>query len=733
MIHNLSFRNLSWLLASLTLVMAPHAPRLPLWVPFLCVAIVLWRLFLAWRNHPLPPHWLLMLLAFSAIGGIFLSYGTIFGRDTSVTLLIVLTAMKLLETHRQRDAMVAVFLGYFIVITNFLYSQTIPTALYMLLVVLVITATLVGFNHMSSPPRTMVRLRLAGVLLAQAVPLMIILFVFFPRVQGPLWGLPQDAHTGVSGLSDSMTPGSISRLILSDAVAFRVNFEGDIPKAKQLYWRGPVLWQFDGKTWSPGRADSLPQSGSLREARQGSASAEQVSGHDTSVGRADSLPQSGSLREARQGSASAEQVSGHDTSAEPKSTQDSFQYEAQDKPVKYAVTLEPHNNHWLFALDMPASLPPESTASGDYQVLSRTPVRSRIRYEIASHLSYRIGLNADKEELIRALQLPPAIKVETRQGGNPNNSNNPDNPRARALAASWRRDIGNDEAIVREALSLFHNQQFFYTLLPPLLKDNPVDEFLFDTRQGFCEHYSSSFAFLMRAAGIPARVVAGYQGGEINPAGGYMIVRQSDAHAWTEVWLKGRGWVRTDPTAAVSPARIESGIAAAVPASDPLPMMVRTQFEWLRGMRLSLDVIAAEWNQWVLGYNPRRQMDFLSRAGMKAPDWQSMTVALITGTGILLLGFAATMLRHLHHARRDPVQAAWLKFCGKLAKRGIPRQAHEGPRDYAERLAGLRPDIAPTANTISDLYIALRYGTLEQEEAVQELHQRVKDFSTADS
>lgn len=713
MIHNLSFRNLAWLLASLTLVMAPHAPRLPLWVAFLCAAIVLWRLFLAWRNLPLPPRWLLMLLAFSAIGGIFLSYGTIFGRDTSVTLLIVLTAMKLLETHRQRDAMVAVFLGYFIVITNFLYSQTIPTALYMLLVVLVITATLVGFNHMSSPPRTMVRLRLAGVLLGQAVPLMIILFVFFPRVQGPLWGLPQDAHTGVSGLSDSMTPGSISRLILSDAVAFRVNFEGNIPKARQLYWRGPVLWQFDGKTWSPGRADSLPQSGPEQPLR-GSG----PTGHPTNAALQHRV-----VREARHGPASAEQVSGNDTPAEPKFTQDSLQYETQDKPVEYAVTLEPHNNHWLFALDMPASLPPESTASGDYQVLSRTPVRSRIRYEIASHLSYRIGLNADKEELIRALQLPPDVKAETNQGGNPNN------PRARALAASWRRDIGNDEAIVREALSLFHNQQFYYTLLPPLLKDNPVDEFLFDTRQGFCEHYSSSFAFLMRAAGIPARVVTGYQGGEVNPTGNYMIVRQSDAHAWTEVWLKGRGWVRTDPTAAVSPARIESGIAAAVPASDPLPMMVRTQFEWLRGMRLSLDVIAAEWNQWVLGYNPRRQIEFLSRAGMKAPDWQSMTVALITGTGILLLGFAATMLRRLHHTRRDPVQAAWLKFCGKLAKRGIPRQSHEGPRDFAERLAGLRPDIAPTANTISELYIALRYGTLEQEEAGRELKQRVAEFN----
>lgn len=651
--NNLSLKNISWLLASIAMVLAPHLLRLPPWASLLCVALVLWRLYIAWHSLHLPPRWLLLMLSFTVVGGTFLNYGTIFARDSGVTLLALLTAMKLMEMYSQRDAMIVVFLGYFIVITNFLYSQTILTALYMLLAVLVITATLVGFNHTSERQKTIVQLRFASVLLVQSIPLMLILFVFFPRVQGPLWGLPQDTYSGISGLSNTMTPGSISQLILSDEVAFRVNFEGVIPKPDQLYWRGPVFWYFNGKNWLPGK----------------------------------------------------------------KTTRGSFKYERLEKRVQYTVTLEPHNNHWLFALDMPAMLPPESTGSNDYQVLSRTPVRSRMRYKMASYLSYKVGLDADEKELYRALQLPP----DTNIGGN---------KRARALAASWRQDIDSDEAIMRKALSMFRNQKFYYTLLPPLLGDNQVDEFLFDTLQGFCEHYSSSFVFLMRSAGIPARVVTGYLGGKTNLVGNYMIVRQSDAHAWAEVWLKDRGWIRADPTASVSPERINSGIAAAVLYPDQLPMMARTEFEWLRSMRMSMDAIANSWNQWILGYNPTRQVEFLSRIGMKTPGWKSMTIALITGTGILMLILAATMLLQLRYHTYDPVQEAYLKFCDKLAKKGIPRKPYEGARDYAERLAGLRPDISQTTNTISELYIALRYGTLEKKEAVQELQRRVAEFRT---
>ncbi len=245
--NNLSFKNISWLLASIAMVLVPHLLRLPQWASLLCVTVVLWRFYIAWHTLHLPPRRLLIIISFTVVGGTFLYYGTIFGRDPGVALLVLLTVMKLMEIYSQRDAMIAVFLGYFIVITNFLYSQTILTALYMLLTVLVITTTLVGLYHISERQKTIVQLRLASVLLVQSIPLMLILFVFFPRVQGPLWGLPQDAYSGTSGLSNTMTPGSISQLILSDAVAFRVKFEGTIPRPNQLYWRGPVFWYFNGK------------------------------------------------------------------------------------------------------------------------------------------------------------------------------------------------------------------------------------------------------------------------------------------------------------------------------------------------------------------------------------------------------------------------------------------------------------------------------------------------------
>jgi len=684
----LSFKNIAWLLISLLMVIAPHVPRLPLWLSTLCAAVIAWRLYLVWRGFKLPPRPLLLVLTFGAMLGIFISHGSLFGRDAGVSLLIVLTAMKLLEMRDQRDATVAVFLGYFIVMTNFLYSQSIFTGLYLLLVVLVITATLAGFHFRVAQPDARARFTLAGLLLAQSLPLMLVLFLFFPRVQGPLWGLPQDAYAGVSGLSDSMSPGSISQMILSDAVAFRATFESEIPKASQLYWRGPVLWHFNGKTWTAGH----------------------------------------------------------------KSAQGAQEYTALDKPTRYSVTLEAHNNHWLLALDLPAyqktedrgqrTVEPAATdaaiknhetapanmspsfchlpsavclLTADYQMLSSAPVKARLRYDMASHLNYRAGTNETPQELTRALQLPKT-----------------GNPQARALAATWRQTLAGDDAIVNAALKLFRAEKFFYTLLPPALGDNPVDEFLFDTRQGFCEHYSSSFVFLMRAAGIPARVVTGYLGGEVNPQGNYLIVRQSEAHAWTEVWTRERGWARVDPTAAVSPARVESGIARALPASDPLPMLTRTNIEWLRGIRLQFDAVAHNWNQWVLGYNPQKQLEFMSRIGVKAPDWQSMTTALFVGVAGVLLVFAASMLRRLQRKERDPVQAAYLVFCAKLAKRGVPRHPHEGPQQFAARLAQLRPDLAEKVDSISDLYIRLRYGTVSGKEWITEFKRQVGGFRIED-
>jgi hypothetical protein len=284
------------------------------------------------------------------------------------------------------------------------------------------------------------------------------------------------------------------------------------------------------------------------------------------------------------------------------------------------------------------------------------------------------------------------------------------NPRARALAAEWQRRDSKPEAILDAALTLFRTQPFHYTLRPPLLRHpNAVDQFLFETRRGFCEHYASSFVFLMRAAGIPARVITGYQGGEHNPLGNYFIVRQSDAHAWAEVWLKQHGWIRIDPTAAVAPERVEHGLYAAVENTDALPLLARRDFVWIRQLALGWDSLNNAWNEWVLAYGPERQRDFLTALGFAGVGSSALVVVMvITLMGVILLYAAFHMLRQ--RITTDPVTLVYQRFCSKLARRGLLRKSNEGPLDFTKRAANYCPDVAPQIQRIGQLYAKLRYG-----------------------
>jgi transglutaminase-like putative cysteine protease len=377
------------------------------------------------------------------------------------------------------------------------------------------------------------------------------------------------------------------------------------------------------------------------------------------------------------------------------------------------VTLEPHNNRWLLALDLPASVPPGALSTSDFQLRSAAPVVSRVRYDMRSFLNPRFGLTESRQSMNRALRLPPGF-----------------NPRAAALGRTLRQRFTDDRALMKEALSMFRNEAYYYTLEPPPVGEHSVDDFLFVTRRGFCEHYASAFAVLMRAAGIPARIVTGYLGGETNPLGDYMIVRQSDAHAWTEVWFPDAGWIRVDPTAAVSPLRVESGLGAALPRADSLPLLARGDHPLLRRLRLSWDSVANGWNQWVLGYNPERQQHLMMRIGIDRNTWEALATLLVIATTAVTVILFLLMARRTR-ATADPVARAYLVFCGKLAGMGLPRERFEGPSDYSERLARARPDLQPPVGTITRLYIALRYGASPNPEAQVEFLQRVRDFSTA--
>ena len=624
-----------WLLAALALVVLPQLPRMPLWLSAGCVAVFGWRLLHEYRGWALPKKWLRNLLA---VGGLVLvawSHRAIIGLEPGVALLTVMLSFKLLELQRLRDAMVALFMGYFMVVSSFLFDQSMHMGLYLLLAVLALTSAMVALNHPGgSLGHSRHYLKTGGGLLLQSLPLMLLLFVLFPRLDNPLWAMPEEGGQARTGLSDSLEMGSITDLADSEQVAFRVDFDGPIPAASQLYWRGPVLWQTDGRRWE--RIGMRPQ----RE-----------------------IPV----------------------------------FEVDGLALGYEISLEPSRRHWLFALDLPLQLPEGlSDPVGirpDMQLLSASELRSRQRYRLTSTLDYR--LEPDEPLLWEeALQLPSEP-----------------NPRSQALASQWREQGLDDEQVVDAALAMFREQPFYYTRQPPLLGEDPVDAFVFESQRGFCEHYAASFVTLMRAAGVPARLVTGYQGGELNPAGGYLIVRQSHAHAWAEVWLQGQGWVRVDPTSVIPPERIES-LDDSGRFEETGPARQLSDGAWLTRLvwqfRSNWDALNHRWDRWVHGFDRHRQQELLRMLGVDGLSWQGMVMAMVAGFFVLLAVVAVWLLRQPRP--RDPILRLYEQFCRKLAAIGFERRPNEGAGDFAARVVAMRPDLQRPIRRITALYNRLRYG-----------------------
>lgn len=614
--------SLFWLLPPL-LAGLPHAAHLPLWLSLACGLLWLWRLRLALAGRPMPGTWLRVVLTLAAVAVVIAQFGLFIGRNGGVPLLVLLLFVKLLESDTRRHQRFVLLLAYFVSLSVFLHDQSLVMTVYLLLVSWLITAALAQLQPMvGADPR--VHLLTAGRLLLAGAPLALALFLFFPRLQAPLWLLPSGERAAHSGLSDSMQPGDFSRLILSGEIAFRASFAEPPPDSATLYWRGPILSRFDGRVW---RAPA--DQGELRAQAVG-----------------------------------------------------------LGKPYSYTLTVEPHDRQWLFSLGLPATLPAGTRLLAGMQLTSARPLTERRRIELSSYPRYRLG--ATDAELREALELPPGY-----------------NPQARSLAADWRRVDADPRRLLRQGLDLFR-RDFAYTLSPPPMGVHGVDEFLFTTRRGFCEHYASAFVFLMRAAGVPARVVTGYLGGEINPVDGHVVVRQSDAHAWAEVWLADVGWVQVDPTASVSPARVERGLTAALPAVEVPPALAGLHRPWLRQIRHAWEAINNGWNQWVLGYNFDRQLRLLTQLSpyLAGRAWQLTVAALL-----LALALMAWIAWHgIPRSELDEAARLYARFTARLARLGLPRGAAEGPQDYAGRVAVARPDLAQAVRAISSLYERARYG-----------------------
>ena len=635
------------LLVALACIVLPHFPHLPTWAALGATAT--FSLKLAWVLQQRPPahRWLLHAITFTAVAGTFAQYGTILGRDAGVTLLAILSCMKLLELRARRDIVVLMCLSYFLALCQFLYSQSIVTAIMVALgVSAMLTAQIAqhteGDAVDDSPVPLSTVLRLSARIQLMALPVAFALFLLFPRLSGPLWGQPAD-NASSTGLSDSMSPGDISVLVESDELAFRATFPQGVPAPSARYFRAIVLAEFDGRTWRP-------------------------------------------------------------LSRPPGVRMPIANVRTLSPPIAYELAIEPQGKTWLYALDMPVT-PPRAVGDAGTPVIinddastfsARRPLRTRTVFAAQSALDYRLLTRETPASLQWWLALP-----ET------------GNPRARAFAASIAEQTNSPQDRVRRLLAHFHNAPFRYTLSPPALGDDTVDAFLFETRAGFCEHYASTFVFMMRAMGIPARVVTGYQGGEVNGANGVLEVRQRDAHAWAEVWLGTEsGWTRIDPTAAVAPERVERGFergmgqfrlggVIAVNADSPLASV------W-RSVRDRWSAIEHAWNQRVLQFNTQAQRSFLERLGFEQPDWR--TLMLATSSVLALTSAAIALGLYLQRKRPDPWVDALMQFESRLARHGVRRVTGEPVGILRARIrAHFPPAQADIADRILSAYEAARY------------------------
>ena len=637
----------------------PHWPALPPWIPALLGVCILWRLAAKLPRWPLPGAALRILFAFVAFLGVLLEYGTINGVEAGSALLIVMVALKFLESHSQRDQLILVILSYFLVFASLLSERGLGVAAYLLGFVWITTAGLLQMGRHRALLPSWPTAKFAARLLLQSVPIMVVLFLFFPRLPGPLWALPGSTSSGASGLSDTMSPGDITDLGLSDEIAFRVAFLTPPPRASELYWRGPVLSQFNGRTWSrrPGMRRQVINT-----------------------------------------------------------------LEVAGEPTEYQVMLEPNGREWLFALEMPRSWTPlgrrNIVMNSDHQlqVFGGPPSRGRIDYGVTSYTSYMAKEALTPEEQEWFTQLPEGS-----------------NPRTRALAAEWLADNPTPETIIERALDVFRRPEFFYTLTPPPLGRDTADEFIFETREGFCEHYASAFAIMLRSAGLPTRVVTGYQGGEINGFGDYYIVRQMDAHAWTEVWLGDRGWVRIDPTAAVAPERIALGSLRGS-AREALNERALSRLPWLHQSLLLWDAVNMRWNEWVIGYGPQLQRALLEYLGLESPGLGSLLTLASLATAALLVALTLYLGWTLHrHRRGDRALQCFARFARKLEAVNVrPRELGEGPRDYAQRAARELPRVAGEIAAIAQSYLAARYELDSDGIALADLERRVGQFRGRD-
>ena len=641
--------SLTWLLVAQALVIVPHLGHLPVWVIALWLGCAAWRVQIFRMRVGYPTRLAKVGLMLAVAAGVIASRGSLIGLDAGVVLLIAAFVLKLVELRSQRDALVLILLGFFCVVTAYLFDDSLIAAVYSLLPVSALLAAMIGLQQSRLAMRPWPTLRLALGLLAQALPLMLLLFVFFPRL-GPLWALPNPNTQALTGLSDSMTPADVAELSKSDELVFTATFTGALPPRSQLYWRALTLEHFDGRRWS----------------------------QTPSVSRLNPV-----------------------------------QWTPNGEPWEYSVIAQPSGRHWLFALDVARSEDGAVQQRRDFSLQSLQAIDQPMQYPVRSWPAVLRDAEVPLSSLTDSLQLPAD-----------------GDPRSRAWARELQALNPSTEALVQALLKHFNREPYYYTLKPPPVGIDSIDEFLFRTRRGFCAHYAGAMTFVLRATGIPARVVAGYQGGELNPRGNFLTVRQFDAHAWVEYWQAGQGWTSVDPTFAVAPERIEQGLEQALSgeqsflADSPFSPLRYRQLAWLNQLRLGWDNLNYGWQRWVLGYQGTQQLQLLQR-WFGRMDGQVLVLAMVGGGG-LLLGLLALYLFKPWRREHDPLLSQYRRFERLLGRHGLVREPAEGPRAFAERAARQLPAQAVAIWAFFAAFEAQQYGLVAVD--ARTLAQRLREL-----
>ena len=568
------------------------------------------------RPLPMP---LRLLLVVVITGAVLLGFGFRVGRDAGSALMLAMLVLKLSELRDFDDAKRVVAYALFSPFAAFLQDQGPLTLALGLVAAIGVLAAMARLAEAPAPPKPLRRDATAlAQSLALALPLALVGFWLFPRLPTPLWGLPENA-VARSGISEEMSPGDWIDLMGDDRPAFRVRFDGPTPAASTLYWRGPVLTRFDGRTWTRN-----------------------------------------------------EWLAGFPPPELPRG----------EAGVSYTLTLEPTDRRYVFALESPTGWPNGLELGFDATLKSTAPLRSLSQFRLRALAA--APYQADLPDALRrsVLSLPAEF-----------------NPRTVQLAREWRSAATDDRAYIERVLAWF-NDEHAYSITAPPLGRHTADEFLFDTRVGYCEHFSSAFVILMRAAGIPSRVVTGYTGGVPNRVGGYWVVRQMDAHAWAEVWLPGEGWVRVDPTAAVAPERIFDTLESAA-GDGGLANTLRPMLDFGDSLREA-------WNNFVVGYNAMRQSELLQHLGWHGAGAAQVGQAFVVAAGVAL-GLTLLVLMWPPKGERDPLLRAWRGFLRRWAKRGAVKLPDESASAFLRQLRASETRASDAADLVQR-FIALRYA-----------------------